>query len=66
MRFSGGKGPQKSRRNNIRVRVVALAVMDVESHVQAWLPRGEVTERYENQDEGEDPRHYGPCSLLPG
>jgi hypothetical protein len=39
--------------------------MDIESHVRAGLPRGEVTERCEDQDEGKGPRRYGPCSLLP-
>ena len=46
--FLGGKDPQKSWRNNIRVRVRALAVMDIESHVRAGLPHGEVTERCED------------------
>ena len=63
--FLGVRGPQKSWRNNIRVRVRALTVMDIESHVRAGLPRGEVTERCEDQDEGKGPRRYGPCSLLP-
>ena len=60
---SGGKGPQKSWRNNIRVRVRALTVMDIETRVRTGLPRGEVTERCEDQDEGKGPRRYGPCSL---
>ena len=34
----GGEGPQKSWGNNIRVRVRAPAVMDLESHVLAGLP----------------------------
>jgi hypothetical protein len=46
------RGPQKSWRNNIRVRVRALTVMDIESHVRAGLPCGEVTERCEDQDKG--------------
>jgi hypothetical protein len=54
VRFLGGKGPQKRWRNNIRVGVRALVVMEIESHVWAGLPRGEVTERCEDQDE--DPR----------
>ena len=31
---SGDEGPQKSWRNKIRVRVRALTIMDLESHVQ--------------------------------
>jgi hypothetical protein len=60
---SGCKGPQKSWRNNIRVRVRALTVMDIETRVRTRLPRGEVTERCEDQGEGKGPRRYGPCSL---
>lgn len=30
---------------------------------RAGLPRGEVSERCEDQDEGKGPRGYGPCSL---
>jgi hypothetical protein len=40
--FLGVRGPQKSWRNNIRVRVRALTVMDSESHVRAGLPRAAV------------------------
>ncbi len=39
--------------------------MDIESLVRAGLPRGEVTERCEDQGKGKGPRRYGPCSLLP-
>jgi hypothetical protein len=48
----GGKGPQKSWRNNIRAIVRALTVMDIESRVRAGLPRGEVTKKCEDQDKG--------------
>ena len=62
---SWGRGPQKSCRDNIRVRVRALTVMDIEFHVRARLPCGEVTERCEDQDESKDLRRYGPCYLWP-
>ncbi len=62
----GGKDPQISWRNNIRVRVRALTVMDIESHVRAGPPRGEVTEGCEDQGTGKDPCRYGPLLSFAG
>ena len=65
MRFLGVRAPGEAGENNIRVRVRALTVVDVESHVQAGLPPGEVTGRCKDQSEGKGPHCYGPSSPLP-
>ena len=56
------EGPQKSWGNKTRVRVRALTVMDLESHVLTGLSTHEATKRCEDQDGSKGPRRYGPCS----
>ncbi len=38
--------------------------MAIESHIRAGLPRGEVSERCEDQGKSKGPRRYRPCCIL--
>ena len=57
--------PEKAGEAKVRVRVRALTVMDLALMSQPGFPRGEVTERSEDQGEGKGPHRYGPCSPSP-
>ena len=54
--------PEKAGEAKVRVRVRALTVMDLALMSQPGFPRGEVTERSEDQGEGKGPHRYGPYS----
>ena len=54
--------PEKAAEAKVRLRVRALTVMDLALISQLGFPRGEVTERSEDQGKGKGPRRYEPCS----
>ena len=66
MRFSGGKGPQKKLEKRKNSESEGPHCYGPCSHVPTRLPRGEITERSEDQVEGKGPHLYGPlCSPSP-
>ena len=65
VRFSGGKGPQKKLEKRKNSESEGPHCYGPCSHVPTGLPRGEITERSEDQVEGKGPHLYGPCSPSP-
>ena len=55
MQFRGGGGPPENWENKMRVRVRALIVMDLESHVLTGLPYASSDHEMRGQDGGKSP-----------